>query len=85
MIEPDFTSFPEINTQRLLLRKLLLTDAPQILKLRSDEQVMQYIDKERAKTISDAEIFINRVSLLLSTNDGITWAIALLAALVCGG
>lgn len=77
MIDPDFSTFPEISTKRLRLRKLLLTDALQILKLRSDEQVMQYIDKERARTIDDAEIFINRVSSLLTTNDGITWAIVL--------
>ena len=77
MLNPDFTVFPEISTQRLWLRKLINTDAPEILKLRSDEQVMQFIDKERAKTIEDAELFINRSNLALSANDGINWAIAL--------
>lgn len=77
MLAPDFAIFPEINTERLYLRKVIHNDAPEILKLRSDEQVMRFIGKERAKTIEDAEIFINRVSLSLSGNDGITWAIAL--------
>ena len=79
MLQPDFTIFPEINTERLYLRSLTKADGPEILKLRSDEQVMQFIDKERAKTIEDAELFINRASLALNTNDGITWAIALKA------
>src|SRR5450755_3345909 len=77
MLQPDFSSFPEIKTARLLLRKISHKDAPEILKLRSDEQVMQYIDKERAVTIADAEAFINRVIQSLNSNDGITWAITL--------
>ena len=77
MLQPDFTLFPELTTERLYLRRLTKTDGPEILKLRSDEQVMQFIDKERAKTIEDADIFIDRVSVALTANDGITWAIAL--------
>jgi len=77
MLQPDFTIFPELNTERLYLRMLYKTDGPEILKLRSDEQVMRFIDKERAKTIEDAEVFIDRASIALTANDGITWAIAL--------
>jgi ribosomal-protein-alanine N-acetyltransferase len=77
MLQPNFAEFPELQTKRLLLRKVLLSDAPEILQLRSDEQVMQYIDKEKAVSIADAEAFINRITQSLSINDGITWAIAL--------
>jgi ribosomal-protein-alanine N-acetyltransferase len=76
MLEPNFAPFPEITTGRLLLRKITYADAPAILQLRSDEQVMQYIDKERAVTLADAEAFINRVTQSLNINDGITWGIA---------
>ena len=77
MLETNFTPFPEINTERLLLRKITKDDAPAILKLRSDERVMQYIDREMACNIADAEIFINRISTSLDTNEGINWGIAL--------
>ena len=77
MLQPDFSIFPEIKTARLVLRKVNLTDAPEILHLRSDEAVMRYIDKERAATILDAEIFVKRITQSLEFNEGITWAIAL--------
>ena len=77
MLQPDFSVFPEIETGRLLLRKVIITDAPAILQLRGDEQVMRYIGKEKAITIPDAEAFINRIIQSLNINDGITWAIAL--------
>jgi ribosomal-protein-alanine N-acetyltransferase len=77
MLQPNFSNFPEIQTNRLLLRRITHKDALQIFRLRSDERVMQFIDKERAASIEDAEVFINRIIQLLNINDGITWAIAL--------
>ncbi|MEP7144672.1 MAG: GNAT family N-acetyltransferase [Ferruginibacter sp.] len=77
MLEPDFSVFPELKTARLLLRKVSNADAREILKLRSDEDVMRYIDKERSATIADAEAFINKIKDSLKSNDGITWAITL--------
>lgn len=77
MLQPDFSVFPEIQTARLLLRKVTAKDASEVFKLRSDEQVMQYIDKERAATVLDGEVFINRIISSLNNNDGITWAITL--------
>jgi len=75
MLQPDFSNFPEIKTDRLLLRRITFKDAPEIFQLRSDERVMQFIDKEKAATIADATAFIDRIIQLLNTNDGITWAI----------
>ncbi len=77
MLQPDFSPFPEIKTARLLLRKITKKDAPEILKLRSDENVMRYIDKEKTTTITQAEEFINGVIQSLNINAGITWAITL--------
>ncbi|MEO6733083.1 MAG: GNAT family N-acetyltransferase [Ferruginibacter sp.] len=77
MLQIDFSTFPEVNTARLLLRKISSKDAQEILHLRSDEHVMQYIAKEKAATIEDAEVFINRIVQALESNDGITWAITL--------
>ena len=38
---------------------------------------MRYIDKEKAASIKDAEIFVKRILQSLEANDGITWAIAI--------
>lgn len=78
MLEPVFFPFPEIRTQRLLLRRLEKTDAPEILSLRSNESAMKYIGKEPLKTVAEAEAWVQVIQELLDTTEGITWAISLL-------
>ncbi len=78
MLEPEFTPFPEIRTARLLLRRIVQQDVAMILEMRSDEQVMKYIDKERASTMEDAQKFFTMIEESLEKNDGITWCISLL-------
>ncbi len=78
MLEFSFSPFPGIRTERLLLRRLERTDAPEILFLRSDDTVMQYIDREKTKTLEEAEAFIQRITDSLDANEGIMWAITLL-------
>ena len=55
MLSPSFTPFPELLSKRLLLRKLILADAPAVQLLRSDEEVMKYINRPLTLTIGDAE------------------------------
>ena len=77
MLDPDFSPFPEIKTGRLLLRKMTRDDAEEIFNLRSSEVVMKYIDRERAKSIKDAEVFIDRISSSIESNNGIIWGITI--------
>ncbi len=77
MLNPDFSPFPEIKTARLLLRRMTIDDAAEILNLRSSEEVMQYIDRERAVTIKDAEVFLGRINASIDSNNGILWGITL--------
>jgi ribosomal-protein-alanine N-acetyltransferase len=77
MLQTDFNPFPELKTERLLLRRLKKEDAEEIFKMRSDKNAMKYIDKEPATTLSEALQFIVLVNESLITNNGITWAIAL--------
>jgi ribosomal-protein-alanine N-acetyltransferase len=60
------------------LRSIERTDAPEILFLRSDEMVMQYIDREKTKNLEEAEAFIDKIKTAAETNEGIMWAIALI-------
>ena len=77
MLQVNLSPFPEIETERLLLRKIQPADAMALFFLRSDERVMQFIDKERATSIKDAEQIITNIHTLLTANDGITWAMGL--------
>lgn len=77
MLTTNFTSLQKLTTERLVLRKLVLADAPQILSLRSDDSVMKYIGKDKILTLADAEAFINMINNSFDTNEGINLAIAL--------
>lgn len=77
MLPLNFTPFPELATTRLRLAQMLLSDAPALFTMRSDKEVMKYIDRPLAKTVADAEALIKVVTALLDKNDGITWGIFL--------
>jgi ribosomal-protein-alanine N-acetyltransferase len=78
MLQLNFTPFPELKTERLLLRKLEKNDANEIFFLRSNEDVLRYLGKEPAKTIAEAEEFINKINKGVDENESILWGIALL-------
>jgi [ribosomal protein S5]-alanine N-acetyltransferase len=77
MLNLDFTPFPELKTDRILLRKLTLEDAPEIFFLRSNEKVLRFIGKEPAASLKEAEEFINRVNAALPKKENILWGITL--------
>ena len=77
MLEPNFSPFPEIITERLLLSSIEKDDAPELLLLRSSEKVMEYIDKERTKTLEETAALIKRITDDVINNEGITWKISI--------
>lgn len=77
MLQPNFTPFPEIATERLLLRKLTLHDANEVFFLRSDPAVLQYLGREPAASIKEAEDFINSIEDAVAENKSILWGIAM--------
>ena len=77
MLTINFNPFPEINTPRLLLREISEKDVNEVFFLRSNEEVLKYINKPPAKTINDALDFIGRVTKLKEEGLGINWSITL--------
>lgn len=77
MLQLNFHPFPELKTERLFLRRLKKEDASCVFRLRSDERVMKYIGKFPQRSLDEALEFINMIDDSLTTNNGITWAIAL--------
>lgn len=73
-----FTPFPEITTNRLLLRKLRSDDANAIFALRTDEQVNQFLDRKLPETIDEVKAFIQNVNENIQKNDSLYWAITLI-------
>ena len=79
MSQPGFCPFPEIITSRLLLRQLSMNDVPEFLELRSNDQVMQYIDREKTKTREEAELLLKTIIERYEKNEGLLWVITLLS------
>ncbi len=77
MLELNFTPFPDLKTERLLLRRIKKDDATEIFFLRSDESVLKFIGKEPAKNIQEAEEFIEKIDANINSNQAIMWGIAL--------
>lgn len=75
MLEVNFTPFPELHTDRLLLRRLKPDDQEDIFELRSNPDVMRYIPRPLAVTIDDAAAHIEVTSKMLDENVGINWGI----------
>jgi ribosomal-protein-alanine N-acetyltransferase len=73
----NFTSFPILTTERLTLRQLLIDDQNDILALRSDTEINQYLNRQPSKTIEDAINFINKVNDNIKLNNSLYWAITL--------
>jgi len=75
-----FTPFPELKTERLILRRILESDWEVILFLRSDTVVNKYIQRkesDKTKNKEDAVNFIKKINKGIENNTFISWGITL--------
>lgn len=71
----DFTPFPEIITERLLLRQLSLDDLEPLFSLRTNSEVNQYIKRPTLKNQEEVAKFITKINLGIDQNESMYWAI----------
>ena len=76
MLQFNIGPFPTLHTERLILREVTMDDVESILAIRSDERVMKYIGKPRAKDIKDSIELIERLKKGQEDSTSITWGIA---------
>ena len=77
MLNLNFTPFPILYTDHLILRQINKNDSAALLKLRSDKRVMQFIDRPFMTSEDEALDFIKKIDESLKNNYGITWGIFL--------
>lgn len=75
MLTINFTLFPNLETERLVLRRVNKNDANEIFALRSNPETMKYIPRPLAKSIDDALEHIALIDAKIESNEGINWAI----------
>jgi len=73
----NFTPFPELSTERLILRQLSMQDDKEIFFLRSDERVLKYLVITKAGSIEEARAFIHKINNGIAANEWAYWGICL--------
>src|SRR5688572_26757598 len=69
--------FPQLKTNKLLLRRLQMPDAKEIYLLRADDRVNQYIDRPKALHMDDAFQYIEKIDGGVNAGEWVYWAIQL--------
>ncbi|MBS1598727.1 MAG: GNAT family N-acetyltransferase [Bacteroidetes bacterium] len=77
MLQLNFTPFPILQTERLLLRQISTEDIPEIFVLRSNDAVNKYLDRPKAQSFDDVRTFIQNINLGIQKNQSILWGIFL--------
>lgn len=75
MIETNFTPFPTLTTDRLILRQLETDDALDIFSHRSDDSVNTHLVDFRHSSIEQTQAFIDRVQKEIAIGKTILWVI----------
>lgn len=75
MLEFNFSPFPNLETNRLNLRRLKSEDVSEILALRSNPEIMKFIPRPLMKTKEEALEFISVMDANVTNNILLNWAI----------
>ncbi|WP_395044969.1 GNAT family N-acetyltransferase [Flavobacterium sp.] len=77
MLTINFHPFKNLETNRLLLRRVSVNDVAEVLKLRSDKETMKYIPRPLVTSQEEALEHINMIEDKIESNVGINWAITI--------
>ena len=72
--EQLFSAFPNLETPRLNLRQIQVTDAQAILDMRQNENVNRYIARDPMLSISEANELVDKTNELFTKMEAIGWA-----------
>ncbi len=75
MLEINFDPFPVLETERLLLRRIILDDANDYFAIRGNVDAMKYVCKPVQRSIEETKTQIYKVNEMINNNDGIGWAV----------
>ena len=75
MLNIQLQQLPTIETKRLILRQQQVSDAPALYELRTDENVMRYIDRQSPKNLQESEAVIEDINRNVDKGLSMIWAI----------
>ncbi len=72
----EFTPFPTLTTERLILRKMTPGDLEEFYTLKSDERLLKYY-RAKPKTYEEARMKLRSIEEDIASNESIQWGITL--------
>ena len=72
-----FNSFPKLETRRLLLREILMEDAPKIFEMRTNKMVNRFINRIEPENLNDAIHLCKQCADSFDEKKGIGWTAVL--------
>lgn len=72
MLELNFDPFPNLETERLLLQKITMDNTDDLFLMRTNKEVMKYIDRPIPNNLADIEVMINKMNEI---TERIQWGI----------
>lgn len=73
----DFSSFPTLHTERLVLREPTPTDAERYFHLRNDERTMAFIGRKRPQRVEEAAAMLDLLVQDRIAGERLGWLISL--------
>jgi len=70
-----FNQFPNLESKNLTYREFKEQDFNNIFKIRSNKDVMKYMDTEPHKTVKDSKKLITKIKKSFENKKGINWVI----------
>jgi len=76
MLSVSFQPFPVLETERLLLRRFSEADAEALFHIRSLDDVIRYLDRDKTASVEEALEMIRKINSGIDEDRSITWAIS---------
>ena len=70
-----FSVFPKLETTRLLLMEFVKNDSGELFKMRSDDRVLKYLDRDTHNSVEESELMIEEMIRSYNNKEGINWII----------
>nr|WP_315158745.1 GNAT family N-acetyltransferase [uncultured Flavobacterium sp.] len=77
MLTINFFPFPVLETERLILRRVLPSDVKEMFELRSNPETMKYIPRPLVTNYEETLAHIKMMDDKIESSEGINWAITL--------
>lgn len=69
----SFDPFPELHSERLVLKRISKEYAQDFLALRSHPEVMRYIERPRPSSIEEVEAWIDLMDAAIAKSESVAW------------